>query len=76
MTLEMLFQKYLDLLWVAFLFDYEVFSKPWLYAWLIPACFYLMFFFIKWTILTFPVWGPVGFIVTIPFKIIYQLKRK
>lgn len=43
------------------LFDVWVFSQWWLYApLLIPAAFYLAFFFIKWAVLTGPVWWPIA----------------
>lgn len=45
-------------------FDIEVFSKPWIY-WLlcIPAAAYLAFFFLKWSVLTAPIWLPVVIII-------------
>lgn len=52
--------RILELLVSCYEYDVAVFSKPWLYYWLlIPAGFYLMFFFIKWTVLTAPVWIPL-----------------
>lgn len=74
MKLEELADNYTDLLWSSFLYDYEVFSKPWLYAWLIPASIYLGFFFIKWVVLTLPLWGPVCFATSIPIYMIRELK--
>lgn len=64
---------YVNLLWVAFQFDYMVFSeKLWIYYWLcIPAFAYLFFFIIKWAVLTFPVWYPPYAIVSrlrVPFQ--------
>lgn len=57
--------RYLEVLLSCFQYDVEVFSKPWLYAWLIPAAFYLAFFVVKWAILTLPFWiGPVIIIET------------
>jgi len=44
-------------------FDVKVFSSPWLYIpFLIPAAGYLAFFFLKWTVLTSPVWLPLRLI--------------
>lgn len=44
-------------------FDIMVFSKWWLYApFLIPAMFYLAFFFVKWIVLTAPAWLPIAII--------------
>lgn len=40
-------------------FDVWVFSQWWLYApLLIPAALYLAFFFVKWMVLTAPLWLP------------------
>lgn len=51
---------YLDFLWKAFQYDMDVFSQGWMYYWiLIPAIGYLVFFFIKWTVITVPIWLPV-----------------
>ena len=45
-------------------FDVWVFSQWWLYApFLIPALFYLSFFFLKWAVLTAPVWLPVAIVI-------------
>lgn len=47
-----------------FKYDIEVFSRPWLYIpFLIPACFYFIFFIIKWAVLTSPIWIPGRIIV-------------
>ena len=55
-----LFQLYFEL----FQYDVEVFSNPWNYYLLcIPAVLYLVFFFIKWTVLTAPFWLPVSFVM-------------
>jgi hypothetical protein len=46
------------------LFDIWVFSQWWLYApLLIPAFFYTIFFFIKWIVLTAPIWLPISLAV-------------
>lgn len=55
--------EYFDLLIFFFKYDISVYSKPWLYYWvLVPAIVYTIFFFIKWAILTTPLW--------LPFKLI------
>ena len=55
-SVYMLIQTYVDFL----IFDIWVFSQWWLYApLLIPFCFYMMFFIMKWTILTLPIWLPI-----------------
>jgi hypothetical protein len=46
-----------DLLIQQYLFDVEVLSQPWMYYWLlIPAEAYVIFMFIKWAVLTMPIW--------------------
>jgi hypothetical protein len=62
------FENYLNLLWSMFQSDIDVFSRPWLYYWLlIPAVGYFIFFFIKWTVLTTPVWLPIALALS-PFR--------
>ena len=54
----------LQVLYECWLFDLWVFSQWWLYApLLIPAAGYLVFFFVKWVVLTAPAWLPVSLIV-------------
>lgn len=56
-----IFEKYLNLLWNMFQYDINVFSHPWLYYWLlVPAVGYLVFFFVKWAVLTTPLWLPIA----------------
>jgi len=58
------FSKYLDLLWRMFEADINQLSQPWMYYWLlVPAIGYLVFFFIKWAVLTTPIWLPLSIIV-------------
>lgn len=44
--------------------DIAVFSQPWMY-WLlcIPASVFLAFFFLKWVVITAPIWLPVVIII-------------
>lgn len=52
--------RILELLIRCYEYDVAVFSNPWLYYWLlIPAGFYLVFFFLKWAVLTAPLWIPL-----------------
>lgn len=52
--------KILEALVNCYLFDIAVFSNKWMYIpFLIPVIFYLMFFMIKWAILTLPAWLPI-----------------
>lgn len=69
MTLNELFEKYLKFMWETFMYDADVFSKGWIYYWLlIPAFFYLMFFCIKWTLLLLPFYGlPLMVLKTIAY---------
>jgi len=61
--------KYSELLYNLFLYDVEVFSQGWIYAWiLIPAACYFMFFCAKWVVLTLPIW--------LPFRIIFNSLTK
>ncbi len=62
--MEKFLNEYVTILMGMFKYDVEVFSKPWLYIpLLIPACFYLVFFFIKWIVLTSPIWIPCKIIL-------------
>lgn len=60
MTFTELYQAYLKVLWDCFQFDIGVFSTPWVYACLVPIMFYLMFFVLKWMVLTLPIWLPIS----------------
>ncbi len=45
-------------------FDMDVMSQPWMYwALLIPITFYVVFFLIKWSVITAPVWLPIVIIL-------------
>jgi len=62
--MENILNKYLDLLWNFFMYDIETFSQPWMYWWLlIPASCYLVFFIIKWAVLTAPFWIPINMVL-------------
>ncbi len=57
MTFTELYQAYLKMVWELFQYDVGVFSQTWIYYWvLVPAVFYGIFFVIKWTLLTLPIW--------------------
>jgi hypothetical protein len=54
-------EQYVSLLWSMFQRDLTIFSHPWMYYWLlVPALCYLVFFFVKWTVLTTPIWLPIA----------------
>ena len=69
-ALDNLIAFYLDTIVSFFQFDIMVFSQWWLYApFFIPCVFYMMFFFLKWTILFSPIWLPLRLILhKQPFK--------
>ena len=65
MKIMEILEKYLNFLWEMFMYDMDVFSKGWIYAWvLIPAIGYFIFFWIKWIVLTIPVWMPLRMILS------------
>lgn len=69
MTPQEIFHSYLSLLWKCFEYDVEVFSSAWIYVlFLIPACVYLAFFFVKWIVLTVPVWLPIYISMTLMLR--------
>ncbi len=58
--------RYFTILLECFEYDIYVFKQMWIYYWvLIPAIYYLAFFFLKWVVLTAPVWLPFGLIFRI-----------
>lgn len=73
--------SYLTVLYSQFMFDVDVFSQWWMYAFLcIPAGGYLVFFILKWVVLTLPitflVGGTIGAIVRSPFTLIAKAVKK
>ena len=64
MTYQEVINEYLTFIWRMFQYDMDVFSKGWLYYWLlIPAMFYFAFYMLKWVVLTCPIWMPISIIV-------------
>lgn len=64
MTLNEIFEGYVEVLYRLWLFDVEIMSNPWMYIpFLIPIVLYLIFFVIKWAILTTPLWLPFRIII-------------
>lgn len=56
--------RIIDIYMRCFEFDVWVFSQWWLYAPLcIPAFLYLTFFYLKWGVLTAPLWLPLNLIL-------------
>ena len=77
MTNSEILTAYLNILWNSFQWDIHYFSQPWLYYWLlVPFIFYLIFFFVKWMILTTPIWLPFRIILGGIFYIKYKNKTK
>lgn len=60
-----LLQLYIELLkW-----DIEVMSQTWMYLWaFVPILIFLPFFFMKWVVLTAPIWLPIGMIFSATFR--------
>jgi hypothetical protein len=59
-------QQILDMLASQWLFDVNALSQPWMYWWaLVPAVAYASFMFLKWVVLTMPVWVPLAIVVLI-----------
>jgi hypothetical protein len=58
-----IFEKYFDLLMQMFQYDISVMSQPWMYYFVVPIIGYLVFFFIKWAVLTAPFWLPFSIII-------------
>jgi hypothetical protein len=74
--MEQVANEYFMYLWKAFQYDIGVFTNVWMYIpFLIPIFFYLVFFTLKWWLLTLPLTIPLNFILKIfghrtywPFK--------
>ena len=63
MTISEILTAYLNILWNSFQWDIHYFSQAWMYyLLLLPFLGYLIFFFVKWTILTTPIWLPFSII--------------
>jgi len=40
-------------------YDIAVMSQPWMYWYVMPIAIYMVFFLIKWMLITFPAWMPL-----------------
>lgn len=59
-------ERIIDILIKCYEYDVSVFSEPWMYIpFLIPIMFYLVFFFLKWIVLTAPLWLPFAMILKV-----------
>lgn len=63
--MEKIFERYFEILLKCFEYDITVYStNMWMYWWAcIPAFAYTVFFFVKWTVLTTPIWMPLSMIL-------------
>jgi hypothetical protein len=59
-----LFQKYFEILLEKFQYNMDVMSQPWMIYTIVPIIGYLVFFLIKWAVLTTPLWMPFTIIVS------------
>ena len=69
---------YVNFLWQAFQFDVAVFSHWWMYAFLcVPVTGYLIFFCLKWFVITLPIWYvPSKILGASPFGLITKEVKK
>lgn len=57
-------ERVIEFLIDQWMYDIGVMSQPWMYWWLlVPIVCYLAFFFVKWAVLTAPLWMPFYMIV-------------
>lgn len=69
MTQQEIIDQIAQMLFEFWKFDMMIYSQWWMYApLLIPVLFYTVFFMMKWSIITAPVW--------LPFSIIFRSLRK
>lgn len=62
--MEKIFEQIVQMLFEFWKFDMMIYSQWWMYApFLIPVLFYTVFFIMKWSIITAPVWLPFSIIV-------------
>ncbi len=60
-------ERYLSILLALFEKDIAIMSQPWMYYFVVPILAYVIFFFIKWAVLTAPVWTPFALVFS-PFR--------
>lgn len=64
MTQQEIIEQIAQMLFEFWKFDMMIYSQWWMYApFLIPVLFYTVFFIMKWSIITAPVWLPFSIIV-------------
>lgn len=64
--MEAILTEILTILVAQWRWDIEQMSQPWMYYWLlIPISVFIVFFLVKWAVLTAPLWLPIYLIVSI-----------
>lgn len=65
MTIEEAVSRIAELLVAQFEYDLEMMScHPWMYwVGMIPITLYVVFFLVKWAVLTSPVWLPIALMI-------------
>jgi len=55
--------KIFEILIDLYIYDVEVLSQPWVLWTIVPGILYMCFMFLKWTVLTCPLWLPITIIL-------------
>ncbi len=71
-----LLNQYFAILIQCFQYDIHIYTLPWVWYWIIPVLFYTWFFFIKWTVLLFPLCLPFYLVIWIIAAIRETYKEK
>ncbi len=58
-----IFEKYFEILLGIFENDIAIMSQPWMYYTVLPIVGYVIFFFLKWGVITAPMWLPFSIVV-------------
>jgi len=59
-----IFEKYFEILLKMFEYDMAMMAQPWMYYTVVPILGYLVFFFVKWVVLTMPMWMPFTIVIS------------
>ena len=65
----------IDLLIEQYKYNVAVMSQPWMYWCLIPIIVYVMFFIVKWSVLTAPIWLPLMYIMNSVYAIKIRVSK-
>ena len=75
--MEEILKNYLELLWNSFQYDMEIYGEEWVWYTVIPLILYTIVFFIKWIVLTTPMWLPIRLALGgLKFTPVKKYKRK